>query len=107
MNIHLQERHPNWELTVPEQKRNDFLAKILISDSEELHLGISKSIAAPMMEDPPSLIEYGARGQKRVLISPPGTPRRPRRMRMSHTNALPPETSHSTAESIQSDVFLA
>ncbi|KAJ6628581.1 hypothetical protein B0H10DRAFT_1990481 [Mycena sp. CBHHK59/15] len=78
MDSHLRERHPNWQLT--------FLAKILISETEELRLGIPKIIADAASD------------------GTPGTPRRPRRLRMSYADPVPTTTSHSTAEH---DVFLA
>ncbi|KAJ7799550.1 hypothetical protein B0H14DRAFT_2248143, partial [Mycena olivaceomarginata] len=45
MDAHLLERHPNWELTVAKEKRDAFLSRMCISESEETHLGIIKSTA--------------------------------------------------------------
>ncbi|KAJ6608675.1 hypothetical protein B0H10DRAFT_2066937 [Mycena sp. CBHHK59/15] len=86
MDSHLRECHPNWQLTVSPEKRDEFLAKILISETEELRLGIPKIVADAASD------------------GTPGTPRRPRRLRMSYADPVPATTSHSTAEH---DVFLA
>jgi hypothetical protein len=104
MDAHLLERHPNWELTLAKEKRDAFLSQMCISESEETHLGIIKSTATPQRPNTP--VHDGARGQKRVPNSPAGAPRRPRRLRMSHTDVLEPQTSHSTQLHSVDDVFL-
>ncbi|KAJ6534562.1 hypothetical protein B0H10DRAFT_1859255 [Mycena sp. CBHHK59/15] len=103
MDTHLRERHPSWELTVPKAKQDDFLAKICISDNEALRLGIpGRGHSTPtgdMSESEDAFRPEKERGTKRgPRASPAGTPRRPRRMRMSEPTPLPPETSHVAAE---------
>jgi hypothetical protein len=107
MDDHLRERHPNWQLTVSKEKRYSFLAQILVTETEEHRLGITQTAPAvdgTVSDSVPNSPRDEMRGQKRLPQSPAGTPRRPRRLRMSHTSALPPQTSHNTAEH---DVFLA
>ncbi|KAK7033869.1 hypothetical protein R3P38DRAFT_3186107 [Favolaschia claudopus] len=109
MNTHLQERHPNWQKTISDAKADEFLAKILISEIEERRLGItSQQPVSETSTDPMHWGEFldGSRGGKRPPNSSAGTPRRPRRLRMSHGTPLAPKTSCTTVPHEESDVFL-
>ncbi|KAJ7794980.1 hypothetical protein B0H14DRAFT_3496509 [Mycena olivaceomarginata] len=60
MDAHLRERHPNWELTVSKEKRDEFSARILISDTEELRLGITKIVADAAVSDGTPSVHHDA-----------------------------------------------
>ncbi|KIY71021.1 hypothetical protein CYLTODRAFT_158342 [Cylindrobasidium torrendii FP15055 ss-10] len=61
---HLEDRHPSWRTVLGSEEREDFLAKISISEAEEIALGV-----------PPNLVGKDAVLQGGECVTPPTSPR--------------------------------
>ncbi|KAJ7442081.1 hypothetical protein B0H11DRAFT_1929028 [Mycena galericulata] len=86
-----QDRHPSWEITVPEPSCTVLSSAIAISHEEECRLGIPE---AAQSTQPETRSEIASTGQKRAPNSPAGTPRRQRYKRETKT-----KTRQATAPS--------
>jgi hypothetical protein len=122
MEQHLRDRHPKWELTKSRADRDVFAAVFSIPELERRNLGAVR-VAVPL-PSPPGQSENSQdalvgenRGQKRLPVSPAGTPRRSRVLRISRPAAdgsravtvgfKVPKTISEPNTICQSDVFTA
>ncbi|KAJ7227439.1 hypothetical protein GGX14DRAFT_511117 [Mycena pura] len=75
---HLEERHPTWEVTMPEKSRQDLISKITITHDEEHRLGArvaeveagAESVSAGRKRGPPTSLP-GTPRRSRVLVTAP------------------------------------
>jgi hypothetical protein len=84
MEQHLRDRHPKWELTKSREDREAFSSTFAISDLERRNLGVVEVSPPSLGQSESADGSVGdARGQKRLPVSPAGTPRRSRILRIS------------------------
>ncbi|KAJ7743351.1 hypothetical protein B0H16DRAFT_1561498 [Mycena metata] len=93
MEEHLRDRHPKWELTKSRSDREAFAAMFCIPELECRSLGAAVRVSPPSPgqsehSDAPVATAVGdSRGQKRPSVSPAGTPRISRVLKISPPGA--------------------
>ncbi|KAJ6596102.1 hypothetical protein B0H10DRAFT_1960217 [Mycena sp. CBHHK59/15] len=103
MSTHLKDRHPTWEVTMPDKDRQKLLSKITITHNEECRLKVPETARTTEAEVVAESVTAGQkRGPPRSL---PGTPQRSRVLVTSPHRATTVARAQDVRSSSVDDVF--